>query len=352
MLKEINLAAADLNLLVLFEAVLKEGHVGRAADRMHLTASAVSHGLGRLRRMLDDPLFLRTPKGVVPTARARELAAPIGEVLARVKSVLATAAPFDPATSTRRFTIGAPDGVSAVVLPALLASLRRSAPGIDVSVRQLLPVEGEAAPERAWRPAFAELEARTMDVAILPSDDIPARFHPRVVYEEDFVVAARSRHSFTMRPTLDRYCAMQHLVVSLAGDPYGFVDRILAEAGRTRRVALTVPNFMFALAVIAETDLISALPRRFVALHGPRFGVVGVEAPVPLGRFRLNAVAPRGAMMDTGLAWLFDALTPPPAPRPRRPPARTSAPAPRDAPRPRKTARGSRRSGRPSGRRD
>jgi DNA-binding transcriptional LysR family regulator len=319
MLKEINLAAADLNLLVLFEAVLKEGHVGRAADRMHLTASAVSHGLGRLRRMLGDPLFLRTPRGVVPTARARELAAPIAEVLARVASVLATAAPFDPATSTRRFVIGAPDGVSAVVLPPLLAELRGSAPGIDVGVRQLLPVEGEAVPERAWRNAFAELEARTMDVAILPSDDVPARFHRRVLYEEDFVVAAPARHPFATKPTLDRYCEMRHLVVSLAGDPYGFVDRVLAGHGRARRVALTVPNFMLALAVIAESDLVAALPRRFVALHGPRFGIVSVEPPVALGRFRLHAIAPRAGMMDTGLAWLFDGLAPPPAPRSRRP---------------------------------
>ena len=83
---------------------------------------------------------------------------------------------------------------------------------------------------------------------------------------------------------------------------------VLAEQGRSRRIALTVPNFMFALAVIAETDLISALPRRFVAMHAPRFGVVGLEAPLPLGRFRLNAVAPKVAMMDTGLAWLFDVL--------------------------------------------
>lgn len=320
MLKEINLGAADLNLLVLFETVLKEGHVGRAADRMHLTASAVSHGLGRLRRMLNDPLFLRTPKGVVPTARARELAAPIAEVLARVKSVLAIAEPFDPATSTRRFTIGAPDGVSAVVLPVLLQVLREHAPGIDVGLRQLLPVEGEAAPDRAWRSAFAELEARMMDVAILPFDDAPARFERRVLCEEDFVVAARARHALVAKPTLDRYCAMQHLVVSLAGDPYGFVDRVLAEHGRARRVALTVPNFMFALATIAETDLVSALPRRFVALHGPRFGVVSIEPPVALGRFRLNAVAPRVAMMDAGVAWLFDALAPPPA---LRAPART-----------------------------
>jgi len=117
MLNEIDLSRADLNLLVLFEAVLEEGHVGRTADRLNLSPSAVSHGLGRLRRLLNDPLFLRTPKGVVPTARAIDLAEPIADILARVRSVVSTSEPFDPATSTRRFTIGAPDGVSAVILP-------------------------------------------------------------------------------------------------------------------------------------------------------------------------------------------------------------------------------------------
>jgi Bacterial regulatory helix-turn-helix protein, lysR family len=143
MLNEIDLSRADLNLLVLFEAVLEERHVRRAAERLNLTPSAVSHGLGRLRRLLNDPLFLRTPKGVVPTARATELAAPIAETLARVKSIISSAAPFDPATSSRRFTIGAPDAISAVCVPPLLDKLRQTAPGIDIGVRQLLPRRGE-----------------------------------------------------------------------------------------------------------------------------------------------------------------------------------------------------------------
>jgi DNA-binding transcriptional LysR family regulator len=308
MLNDIDLSRADLNLLVLFQAVLEERHVGRTADKLSLSPSAVSHGLGRLRRLLHDPLFLKTPKGVVPTARATELAAPIADVLARVRRVLSTAEPFDPAMSTRRFTIGAPDGVSAVFLPPLLAELGVSAPGINISVRQLLPTQGETSPERAWRSAFADLEARAMDIAIIPSDDIPVRFHQQTLYEEDIVVAMRAGHPFGDNPTLDRYCEMQHLVVSLTGDPYGFVDEVLAKQGHSRRIALTVSNFMFALAVIGETDLISALPRRFVALHAPRFGVVELEAPLPLGRFRINAVAPKVAMMDMGLTWLSDVL--------------------------------------------
>lgn len=303
MLNTIDLSRTDLNLLVLFEAVLGEGHVGRAADRLNLTPSAVSHGLGRLRRLLNDPLFLRTPKGVVPTARATELAAPIAEVLARVRSVMATAAPFDAATAIRRFAIGAPDGVSAVILRPLLAELSRIAPSIDVGVRQILP-----SPARVWRSAIVDLEAHAIDIAIIPSDDIPPRFEKRCIYEEDFVIAMRLGHPFARDPSLERYCSMQHLVVSDSGDPYGFVDEQLAKQSRARRIALTVPNFMFALAVIAETDLISALPRRFVAMHAARFGVLSLDAPLPLPGFRLNAVAPKVAMMDAGVAWLFDLL--------------------------------------------
>jgi len=303
MLNETDLSRTDLNLLVLFETVLKERHVARAAARLNLSASAVSHGLGRLRRLLNDPLFLRTPKGVVPTARATELAGPVSDILARVRSVVSTAEPFDAATSTRRFTLGAPDGVSAIVLPRLLAVLQRTAPGIDIGVRQILPT-----PTRVWHAALSDLEARAMDIAIIPTDDVPARFAERILFEEDFVIAMRKGHPFRARPTLERFCGMQHLVVSLTGDAHGFIDELLARRGHSRRIALTVPNFMFALAVLAETSLISALPRRFVAMHGRRFGIVSVEAPLALHRSRIRAIAPKVALMDAGLAWLFDTL--------------------------------------------
>ena len=308
MLNETDLSRADLNLLVVFEAVLEERHVGRAAQRLNLTPSAVSHGLGRLRRLLNDPLFLRTPKGVVATARAIELGAPVADVLVRARQVIATARPFDPSTSARWFTIGAPDGVSAVFLPQLLAGLRGTAPGIGIGIRQLLPRAGEPSPDKAWHNVFVELDDRVTDIAVVPSDHLPARFHAALLYEEDFVVAVRAGHPFADDPSLDQYCGMRHLVVSLAGDPHGFVDELLASHGRSRHVALTVPNFMFALAVISDSDLVSALPRRFVTMHGARFGVVGIEAPVPLTTFRLHAIAPKVAMMDVGLRWVFDLL--------------------------------------------
>ena len=260
MLNPIDLSRADLNLLVLFEVVLDERHVGRAADRLNLTPSAVSHGLGRLRRLLNDPLFLRTPKGVVPTARATELAVPIADVLARVRSVISTAEPFDPASSARRFTIGAPDGVSAVFLPPLLNELRRTRPASISACVNCCPHREKPRPSGHGGPPLPIWRLARWTLRLSPPTTF-RRASMRVLYEEDFVVAARAGHPFADDPTLERYCEMQHLVVSLTGDPHGFVDEALAKQGYSRRIALTVPNFMFALAAISETDLISALPQ-------------------------------------------------------------------------------------------
>ncbi len=232
----------------------------------------------------------------------------MAEILVRVRRVISSAEPFDPARSTRRFTIGAPDAVSSVLLPPLLERLRHAAPGIDVGIRQLLPRPGEPSPALAWSDCIAELEARAMDVAVIPFDGLPVRFALDTLYEEDFIVAMRAGHPFANEPSLENYCAMQHMVVSNSGDPNGFVDRMLAERGLSRRVALTVPNFMFGLAVLAQTDLVSAYPRRFVAMHAGRFGVVGIDAAIPLGRFNINAIVPKVALMDAGLAWMVDLL--------------------------------------------
>src|SRR5688572_12671524 len=282
MLNKIDLSRIDLNLLVVFDVVLQELHVGRAANRLNLTASAVSHGLGRLRGLFNDPLFLRTPKGVVPTERAAGLAQPVSDILASARRVISSAEPFDASTSLRRFMIGAPDAVSTALLPSLLAEIRRAGPGIDMGVRNLLPVQ------MSWSSAFAELDARQMDIAILPFSnvadftDAPARFVTRPLYEEIFVVAMRGGHPFAAAPTLERYCAAQHALVSETGDRQGYVDTLLAARGLSRRVALTVPNFMTALAVVAETDLLVALPARFAARFAARFGVI--SKPLPLAQ--------------------------------------------------------------------
>jgi DNA-binding transcriptional LysR family regulator len=310
---DIDLARLDLNLLVLFDAVMSERHVGRAAARMFVTPSAVSHGLGRLRGVLLDPLFLRTPKGVMPTARALELAPPIADVLARVREVIATSRPFSPAASTRRFAIGGPDAVTVVMLPAVLAAIRREAPDIVVSVDNRLPMA-----------TLEALDANAIDLAIAPLADTPPRFVSRILYDEDFVIAAAHGHPFLASPTLARYCAAQHLVVSTTGDPHGLVDDALERRGKQRKVALTVPTFMLALAVVARTDLLAAMPRKAGETYAKQFGVTLVEAPLELAQAPIRAIATAAAMRDPGIAWLFDVVArsvdPPPSRTRRRTP--------------------------------
>jgi DNA-binding transcriptional LysR family regulator len=306
MLNKTNLARIDLNLLVLFEAVLEERHVGRAAARMHISPSAVSHGLGRLRRLMNDPLFLRQPKGVVPTERARQLAGPVADILERTRQVVENAEKFDPAKSVRRFMIGAPDAVSAVLLPPLLDEMRRVAPGIDLGVRNLVG---------RFESALDELDQRIIDVALLPLAEVPARFVTRTLYHEDFVIVRRAGHPLGKRLTLARYCSALHLVVSVSGDPHGMVDKFLAERGMKRRVVLTVSNFSQALAIVAESDLVAALPRRFVTRYAGRFGVVCSEPPAPFMSSAIRAIAPRVATTDGGLTWLLGMLERSAAPR-------------------------------------
>ena len=298
MLNEINLARIDLNLLVVFEAVLEERHVTRAALRLHVTPSAVSHGLGRLRRLMNDPLFLRQPKGVVPTERALELAAAVADILDRARRLMANAEVFDPARSRRRFVIGAPDGASAVILPPLLEELRRTGPGIDLGVRNLVG---------NFEKSLAALDSRELDAAIVPLPATPARFVSHELYHEDFVLVRRKGHP-VRNLTLANYCAALHVVVSVSGDPVGPVDIELAKRGKSRRVVLTVSNFLQALAIVAETDFLGALPRHFVLKHAKRYDVTVDEMPFPALAAPLVVVAPQAALRDAGLVWLLDAI--------------------------------------------
>ncbi|MET0657210.1 MAG: LysR family transcriptional regulator [Steroidobacteraceae bacterium] len=297
MLNEIDVSRVDLNLLVLFEAVLEEKHVARAAQRLHLSASAVSHGIRRLRQTFNDPLFLKHPKGVVPTARALAMAPDIAQILAHVRQVVASAEAFDPARSQRRLVIGAPDALALVTLPPVLEEIEKTAPGMCIGVQNLQPAE-----------TLGALDARQIDVALYPLDELPPRFEGRELFKEEFVVAARAGHRLMKRLTLEGYCKARHVLVSTTSDPRGFVDDVLEQLGHSRKVALTVPTFMLALAVIATSDMIGTLPRSIVDLHAKRLNVLSRNTPFPLSVSTIRAVSPKAAMQDRAVSWLMDML--------------------------------------------
>jgi DNA-binding transcriptional LysR family regulator len=305
MLNKIALSRIDLNLLVVFHAVLEERHVARAASRLNLTPSAVSHALGRLRHVLNDPLFLRTPKGVVPTERTLELCDPVADILARVGSVMASAVPFDPGTSDRRFVIGAPDAVMASAMAPLLERVSTKAPRVDIGLIHLMPAVRGGSPDQPWRESLGKLEKREIDVALLPLRVVPPRFEARKLYEEDFVVAMRKGHAFARAPRQDAFCRSQHLLVSLSGEPRGFVDDLLARRGLKRRIVLTVPTFMMALSHLSNSDLIATLPRRLVERNAARFGLASAELPFKRQPDPIQAIATKAAMTDAGIVWLM-----------------------------------------------
>jgi DNA-binding transcriptional LysR family regulator len=171
-----------------------------------------------------------------------------------------------------------------------------------------MPEQGRGSKDQPWQGSLEKLERRQIDIALLPLRVVPPRFEARRLFEEDFVVAMRKGHRFARSPTLAAYSRSQHLLVSLSGDPHGFVDEFLAKRGLRRRIALTVPTFMMALAHLSSSDLIASLPRRLVTSHAARFGLTTAELPFKRKPDPIIAVATKAAMMDDGIAWLMGVL--------------------------------------------
>jgi DNA-binding transcriptional LysR family regulator len=292
MLHQIDLRRVDLNLLVLLKVLLDERHVGRAAAQLNLSPSAVSHALGRLRRLLNDQLFVRHPKGLNPTERALALAEPVAEILDRARTMFAEARSFDPATSRRRFVIGAVEGIGPVVLPGLVAVVSRLSPRTVLAVRSVFPHD-----------VAERLDRRAIDLALTPLLSPPARFATRELYVDEFVVAARVGHPYFNRPDLDAYCQAVHLLVA-QGDDRGHIDDALQAIGASRSIGLSVPSAVWALTILADTNLLAALPRRLVAQYGSSFGVTFTELPFKMCADTVGVVMPKAVLNDTGLQWL------------------------------------------------
>jgi DNA-binding transcriptional LysR family regulator len=172
-----------------------------------------------------------------------------------------------------------------------------------------------------WHDSLKKLEKRELDVAILPLPVVPPRLAARRLYDEDFVVAMRKGHAFARAPTAAAFCRSRHLLVSLSGEPHGLVDRLLAKRGLKRRIVVTVPTFMLALAYLPSSDLIAALPRRLVERHAARFGLTSVALPFKRKPDPIRAVATKAAMMDPGIAWLMEIVAESIAPGAPRDPA-------------------------------
>ena len=264
-----NLAGIDLNLLVVFDALMQERSVTRAGRRIGMTQPAVSNALNRLRHLLKDDLFLRGPKGMRPTPRAVELAGPIRQALSQVETALMPAE-FDPAKAANTFRLAMADYAASLILPPLAHRLEREAPGVDIRVRVNDNVS-----------ALGLLDRNEIDFAIGYHTDWPERFGGQVLFTETYVCVMRRGHPLAReRITLEEFAAARHLLVTLTGEATGFVDRLLKKRGLTRRVAMTANQFLVAPLIIQTSDMIMTLALRTAA----RFAEVNKLhiVPVPL----------------------------------------------------------------------
>ncbi|RKH74657.1 LysR family transcriptional regulator [Corallococcus aberystwythensis] len=273
----ISIAAVDLNLLLVLHTVLTERSVVRAAERLHVTPSAISNSLARLRSVLGDPLVTRKGRGIVPTPRALALAPAIARGLRELESGLHEA-PFEPARCTRTFTLAVADAGQVTWGPRIAARMAGEMPNARLAVVGIASLV-----------ALGDLTSSQVDLHIGLAGR-GASLHVEPLLEERTVLVAREGHpALTKRLSPRALGALHHVGVEMVPGK-GFRDLVgtaYARAGIRREVVMTVPSFLTAAAVVSATGLVATLPESLVTAQGARLGVRGVNAPVPAHTVKL-----------------------------------------------------------------
>ena len=305
----LNFRSLDLNLLRVFDEVMAERSLTRAAHKLSLTQPAVSNAMRRLREAVGDELLVRSGQGVEPTARAMALWPPVREALAQLQESLAPGR-FDPATATSTFVLAMADATAATLVPALVEILEREAPGVAIRVlplttrdpRQLLDDEAAVRAVGYCPAVLADLTARAQ------SGDAVA-FESRRLYDGEYVCVMRQGHPLAHAPlTLDAYCEARHMLVSFSGRAFGFIDEALASLGRERKVVITVNQFFTAGRVVCGSDLLTVLPRHFVPVTGIADALVQRALPLNVPPVHVDALWRRRGPQQTAMTWLLQAL--------------------------------------------
>ena len=293
-----DLQTLDLNLLRVFDAVARERHVTRAAERLHLSQPAVSNALNRLRAALGDELFLRKPGGVEPTALAASLQGPVAELLDRLRQTLATHAPFDPAASDRVFTLALSEYAESVLIPPLLELAAREAPRVILAVRHA---------DRTNALDLLEAGEAEMAAAVLPEP--PALYTRLRLLPEGFLTLMRPGHPLAEGDlTLERFASFPHLLHSPNGSRDGALDGPMREAGHPRRIGAVVAHLGAVPAILARTDMVMTLSARLACRLHEAHGLAVRTPPVTIRHTRLSLVFHRRFDADPGHAWLRRAI--------------------------------------------
>lgn len=289
-----DLGSLDLNLLRVFDAVARERHVTRAAERLHLSQPAVSNALARLRHALGDELFLRRPGGVEPTALALSLAQPVAEALDRIGEAISAQAPFDPAITDRVFPVAFSEYAEAVLAPPLLARMQREAAGALLAIRH--------ADRTNWE-ALLEGDHAVLAVGVLPEP--PALYTRLRLLPEAFCTLMRPGHPLAEGElTIPRFASVPHLLHSPNGSRDGALDEVLREAGHPRRLGGVVAHLSALPEILQRTDMIITLSARLACQLAEAHGLVLRDPPVSVQHTRLSLIFHRRFEADPGHAWL------------------------------------------------
>lgn len=284
----------DLNLFRVFDCVYRERNLTRAAAVLHLSQSAVSHSLARLRRQLGDPLFVREGAGVVPTPLAERLANDIGEALALLRQTLQRSHGFDPVRDLARVTVAMSDTLEPAVLPAVVAHLRGQNPQVEV-----LGVRLERASLRT------DLAAGRIDLAVDVAQPTPEDVHHRLLWRDEFCVLAARRR----RLDAPAYLAARHVTVSSRRSGPTVEDIVLNRLGFQRTVAVRCQSYESAAQIAADSDLLLTLPRRYAMRHRAALEKLHLLAlPLDVPPLELHLYWHRQADNDPGNRWLREQL--------------------------------------------
>jgi len=293
----LNIRNFDLNLLVIFDALMRERNVSRVAEKLALSQPAISNALNRLRALLDDQLLVRTAQGMQPTALALELEGPIREAIQQIEQTLTGRHQFDPATSKVRFRIATTDYAELALMPKLLSYMREQAPGIEFDILDLPP----ETPTRA-------LEDGELDLCIGRFGELPPRIRRTAFLKEHLVVACDQNHAgVTELLDLDAFLALRHIWVS-GGQRRGVVDMWLDENDLERDVVMVTPNYLGAPHLVIGSDLAVVLPKRMADEYASLLPIKCVPLPLPIPPFDVDILTSALRNEDAALQWLISTL--------------------------------------------
>ena len=304
-----NFRTFDLNLLGVFDEVMAERSLTRAARNLSLTQPAVSNALRRLRETLGDELVKRSGQGMTPTPRARMLWPIVRDALQQLQESLSPSE-FEPALATSTFVLAMADATAAELMPGLIDILEREAPGVSMRIvplitrdpRRLLDEEAADLAVGHFPLVLADLTARAQ------SGEAVAFSHLRL-YDGEYVCVMRKGHPLASGPfTLDHFCAARHMLVSFSGRPFGFVDESLASLERERQVVVTVNQFFTAGRVVANSNLLTVLPRHFVRVTGIADQLALRPLPFDVSPVHVDALWHRRSQQSSAHVWLRRAV--------------------------------------------